>query len=248
MRMKKFAFLVFIGIFAFGMVAVGGARGEAAETQADPALFVVDGETDVQVARDSETIEPYPAVTQKASWKWYTYDEYEAHVKNMEFLKGGGKDPVWGHCSGMYAHFIESATRGAERDPAKLRQTLADIQNGIKVSRPKLILVATNGKWTGMNLTGWVNWYCYGYTFKDAAGKEVDLGLFETRDELFGALRQYYDEEIASGSLTKAEADGLYSRVAHNVRNVDEVPLTEKLLHYKSLYQKPLYNPFYFEG
>ncbi len=121
-----------------------------------------------------------------------------------------------------------------------------DIQNGIRISRPKLILVATPGKWTGQNLTGWVNWYCYGYTFKDAAGHEVDLGLFETRDELFAALRQYYDKEIAAGAMKKAEADGLYNKVAHNVRLIDEVPLKEKLVSYKNLYAKELYNPFYF--
>ena len=101
--------------------------------------------------------------------------------------------------------------------------------------------------WNGRNFEGWVKWYCFGYTFKDRDGNEVDLGLFETRDGLFAALRQYYDKETAAGRLTKEEADKLYNGIAHSVRHIDEVPLAEKLLHYKQLYYKQLFDPLYRE-
>jgi hypothetical protein len=61
--------------------------------------------------------------------------------------------------------------------------------------------------------------------------------LFETRDELFAALKQYYDNEIITGRLTKSE-DGLYNKIAQPVRNVDEAPLANKLLNPR------IYNPY----
>jgi hypothetical protein len=125
---------------------------------------------------------------------------------------------------------------GAERDSVILNQTLADIRNGIKVSRPITIFAKEGDGGVSDYPIGWVKWYAYSYSCKDRAGNEVDLGVFETRDGLFAALRQYYDREIAAGRIARAEADRLYNSIAHNVRNVDEVPLTEKLRNYRSLY------------
>jgi len=204
-------------------------------------LFVKDGDTAVKVTYDGTKAEAFPALAEKQAWQWYSYDEYAAHVKNIINLTNnvaGSRARVIGaDCDSCIipGDVVTAAMFGAERDPLKLIQTLTDIKNGIKVSRP-ITIYTKNGPNVADNNVGWVKWYVYSYSFKDKAGNEVDLGLFETRDGLFNALRQYYDREIAAGRLTKAEADRSYSRVAHGVRNVDEMPLQQKLLNYKKLY------------
>ena len=49
----------------------------------------------------------------------------------------------------------------------------------------------------------------------------MDLGLFETRETLFSALKQYQNKEAAAGRLIQKEADVLFSGITFPVRNVD---------------------------
>ncbi len=195
--MKRFAFGVLICAFVLGAFAVSGNLGFAAEADApagvvERTLFATNGENSVRVCYDSYTWETYPTDTEKENWKWYSEEEFAAHIEHLQFQKDGGRDPDWGKCCGIYSSIVDSSTNGAERNFTKLNQTLTDIKNGIKVSKPKTIFITRDAHDTGA-LVGWAQWYCYSYTVKDRTGKEVDLGPFETRDELFSALRQHYD-------------------------------------------------------
>jgi len=195
----------------------------AAESQPyrERMLFVTKGENTLKVTYDGETWEAYTAVTENENWRWYSYEEYAEHI---EYIKNARYDI----CTGSYADFMISSMRGAETDPAKLRQTLEDIKNGIKVSRPKMIYITHEAGPKG-DPAGWIHWYCYGYVFKDKAGNKVDLGLFETRDALFAALKQYCDTEVSAGRLTQREAARLFGKISHKTRNTDEEPLANKL-------------------
>lgn len=138
-------------------------------------------------------------------------------------------------------------TETALKERARYMQTLADINNGIKIAKFKQIFIQDPGpQFDSYNLNNLlpgnsrgciITWYCFSYSFTDPAGNEVDLGLFETRDQLFAALWQYYGQEVAEGRLTPAEATGLYNDIAHTTRNIDEAPLMEKLLNYQTYNQ-----------
>ena len=238
--MKKTVSLLFMCVFALTAAATAGAQ------YVERMIFVKDGDTAVKVSYDGQNSEAFPASVQKEAWRWYSYEEYAEHVKLINDVNNketGARSRSGGTnmdtCSvGSYAALINAASLGAERDIAKLNQTLADIKNGIRVSRPLTIFAKDGAGGVNDYIVGWVKFYVYSYSFKDKAGNTVDLGLHETRDSLFSALRQYYNKEIAASRLTGAEADRLYNGITHGVRNVDEMPLTEKLLKYRQLYDQ----------
>ena len=198
---------------------------------AERMLFATKGEHNVKVTYDGKTWATYLPILQEEYWSWYTYEEYEQFIESIkaeEFSASVGS---------VYPLSLITV----DKDLQKLEQTLADIANGIKVSKYKPIylvsgegpLIEVVGVSSSKSMqTSWIMWYCFGYTFTDSAGNEVDLGLFETRGALFAALKQYYDKEVAAGRLTQAEAANLYSKIAHPIRNADEVSLKEKLLDY----------------
>jgi beta-lactamase regulating signal transducer with metallopeptidase domain len=191
-------------------------------------LFVTRGESAVKVTYDGDTWAPYTPILQAEDWKWYTYDEY---LDFIEYIK----------TKQLCAEISPLTIKTMDKEMVKLDQTLKDIKNGIRVSKYKAIYISDGIKPLFLNhwpsesdpvattQINWIMWYCFGYTFIDKAGNEVDLGLFETRDQLFAALKQYYDNEVAAGRLTQDEAAGLYGHIAHKVRNNDEVPLADKL-------------------
>ena len=232
--MKK---TIILFLVSFIVIGIGWAQ-EPTTPYVERMLFVKDGDNAVKVTYNGQSWADFNTTAANQSWKWYSYEEYAEQMKVIKSAKrslAAGTD--CDTCNlGILAQIIGESMLGAERDPAKLDQTLADIKNGIKVSRPVTIITKNGAGGINDDTIGWVKWYCYNYTFKDRAGKTVDLGLFETRGELFSALRQYYDRETAAGRLTKSEADRLYNNIAHDVRNVDEVPLTEKLVVYRQLY------------
>ena len=224
MKMKKYslssiftAFILVAGVIMI-FATTKAATAVSVESPADyveKMLFVTQGETALKVTYDGATWAPYSP--EDETWAWYSSEEFEKLISRSVADNSG----VYQMLSGIYE---------SEGDPAKLRQTLADINNGIKVSKSKTVY-SKSGEGPGSALIGPISyfyWYCFGYTFTDQAGNTVDLGLFETRTELFAALKQYYDEEVISGNLTQSEADSLYNKIAHTVRNRDEVPLSDK--------------------
>ena len=200
-------------------------------------LFTTRDSAVVKVTYDGATWQAYSAATDRENWNWYTEQEYIEYMKQVAVWVQTQNCQDNKYSLDWNSLLANTSMRGVESDPVKLAQTLADIQNGIRVSKPKTIYLKYG---TGPNSEsiGWVHWYCYGYTFQDDAGKTVDLGLFETRDALFGALKRYYDGQVAAGTLTEAEAGLRYGKIAHNTRNLDEVPLPEKLLN------RHAYNPY----
>lgn len=197
-------------------------------------LFVTQGETDLKVTYDGVTWEYYHSASLKEeTWFWYTFEEFEEYMGLMATIPS----------------HTGPGLRGVKISMPVLEQTLVDIKNGIRVSKNKPILVShLAGPVAGFDRTAgyidfhpgtklrdtWIEWYCFGYTFKDKYGNTVDLGLFETRDELFAALRLCYDKEVQLCRMTQPEADGLYSQIAHSIRYADEVPLVVKLSNAKA--------------
>ena len=204
-------------------------------------LFATKGESALKVTYDGSTWENTPVIKENENWYWYSYEEYAEHIESI-ISKRNIQDSTH-DCMGLYSSQVNESMLGAEKDHEKLMQTLVDIKNGIRVSRPKTIFITEEtGPASGIlgrspinsQFEGWLQWYCYGYTFRDKAGNTVDLGLFETRDELFAAMKQYYDKEVAANRLTQLEADNLYKAVTHPVRNIDEEPLVQKLANLKN--------------
>jgi hypothetical protein len=243
--MKKFCIFLLIGIAVNTVFAQDVYK----------ILIAKDGENTVRISRDyiNENIEVYDISTRNEKWEWYTYEEFEyvimvAHEphKRVDYFRPPD-------C--VYDYLSHSMELGAERDKAILQQTLIDIKKGIKVSKPIGIAITTDGTIPDMlgcsygyspipcNYIGWANWYVYSYTFNDKAGKEVNLGVYETRGGLFNALKFYYNKEVLEGRMTKREANKFYKEIAHDVRNCDEVPLSDKLLNYKNLYNPYIYKP-----
>ena len=207
-------------------------------------LFAKDGENIIKVTSDHVSYETYHTVTQDINWEWFTYDEFDLKMKAaLEPRKYGYAEFPYGTYGTWIALWI-SMHIGPERNRDILKQTLHDIKKGIKVAKPLNVVITSDGlpvefiqyPQTAHNIVGWVNWYAYSYSFKDKSGNEVDLGIYETRDGLFNALRYYCEKEIASGRMTKREAKKFYKGIAHNVRNCDEVPLSDKMINYKKLY------------
>jgi len=232
-------------VTAGNAVAAGNSAASGAAADFTPAdspsyvermLFVTEGDTKLKATYDGNTWEVFSANTAKETWRWYSYEEFAEKIE----LIGKNNSGMEKICTTIYEDLVRSSMLGLERDAATLTQTLADIKNGIKVSRSKSIFVNDSTGPDG-NITGFIHWYCFGYTFQDRDGNEVDLGLFETRDALFAALREYYEKEVYSGRLTRAEAESQYGKVAHKARHVDEKPLAQKLNN-KEQYR--LGNPF----
>ena len=243
--MKKMLFKVLVCVILTGITTNAVYAQKALHTS----LVVKDGENIVKITRDfGENWEVYPTSTQNENWEWYTPEEFE-HVIVL------ARDPTkaewftWHPEYGPYDYISESIMYSAEREMAILQQTLKDIKKGIKVSKPVRICITSDGLSPALGLfystnwVGWAHWYVYGYTFTDKAGKEVDLGIYETRTGLFNALKFYCDKEVRAGRMTKREANRMYRGLAHNVRNCDEVPLSDKLFNYKKLYDPYLYKP-----
>jgi beta-lactamase regulating signal transducer with metallopeptidase domain len=182
-------------------------------------LFATKGETAVKVTYDGDTWQYYSCLLEDEEWSWYSSEEFSQLIERSE--------------SAAANNYLWSDIYQAEANKYKLAQTLEDIKNGIKVSKSKMIVVKEGAGPQSSLLssagTGYIFWYCFGYTFTDKAGNIVDLGLFETRSALFGALMSYYNEEVAAGRLTQTEANRLYIKIAHPVRNRDEIPLLNKL-------------------
>ena len=240
--MNKFCFLSLLVLIVAGNLT---ATEPSASGYVEKLFFITKGDSTLKVSYNGETWEVYNGNANEENWSWYTPEEYEEIIglfkdKEKEILQFtlsiivpsvSFKAPL-GEENRYYR-----ASLFAERDQAKLSQTLTDIKNGIKVSRPKTIYIKDGIDPMGA-FFGWVTWCCYSYSFQDSAGKEINLGPFETRDELFAALKQHYNSEVSSGRLTQTEADSFYAKLAHPVRNVDEAPLVKKLLNPK------LYNSF----
>jgi len=252
--MKKLIFFVLVSMIAIG-ISVNVVWAEDASRLSDK-LIVKDGETSFRRLiplgdNPMGDIEDYYIHAKNINWEWYTPEEFEYVImvarephKRVNFFRAP-ETLTW--------LYYDSMVLGAERDKKILEQTLKDIKKGIKVSKPIHITITNDGLNTSFpqppfttgitNLVGWANWYVYSYTFTDKAGKEVDLGIFETRGALFNALKFYCDAEVRAGRMTKREADRMYKGLAHNVRNSDEVSLSDKLLNFRKLYDPTLYNP-----
>jgi beta-lactamase regulating signal transducer with metallopeptidase domain len=231
MKIKRFSVITILAtvflVSGIGVVfATGEALPEALATDSGDSvsatenrdvprmLFVTSGERAVKVTYDGITWEPYPAITKVEDWKWYSYEEYESYMKLLT---------EYGH------YYYTWGVFGQERDLEIHLQTLEDIAKGIKVSKRKSIFINEGTGPQSYLREGLIDWYCFSYTFTDLHGNEVELGLFETRDELFADLKQYYDREVMVGNITFTEAEALYNNIAHQIRNSDEVPLSEKL-------------------
>ena len=182
-------------------------------------LFVTKGETALKVTYDGSTWEYYPCINEGEEWKWYSPEEFESLINLAK--------------ADNYSTYRWAGAYEAENDLTKLEQTLADINNGIKVSKSKIIFVADDigPQSVSSSTMRCFYWYCFGYSFTDKAGNTVDLGLFETRSALFAALKLYYDKEVIAGHLSQSEADRLFNKIAHPLRNHDEVSLLDKFIN-----------------
>ena len=251
--MKKF-FLILMCVILIGITTNVVWAEDASRLSGK--LVVKDGETSFRRViplgdNPIGDIEDYYIHAKDINWEWYTLDEFEYVImvarephKRVNFFRAP-ETLTW--------LYFDSAELGAERDKKILEQTLKDIKKGIKVSKPIEIYITDDGLYpesrsypfhTGpTNFVGWANWYVYSHTFTDKAGKEVDLGIYETRSGLFNALKFYCDAEVRAGRMTKREANRMYRGLAHNVRNCDEVALSDKLLNFRKLYDPTLYNP-----
>jgi len=180
------------------------------------------GKDALNVTYDGRNWEPYEPILENEYWFWWNYEEYKAEVDLIKELWTLGKS--WS----PYGDPPEDI----EREITLYTQTLEDIEKGIKVSKRKNIAVLP---YEGIDDIAPIYWYCFGYSFKNQCGNEVDLGLYETRDQLFAALKLYYDRESAEGRLTPAEADELYKQIAHSQRFPDEITLGEKMEYISKL-------------
>ena len=245
--MKKFAILALAGAIVTGIIA-NAAWARDPYLSLDERLVVKDGGNIVKIAKnreDPKETEVYHVSAQNVEWEWYTPDEFE-HV--IMIARDPNRSANIPHPpNNIHASLFFSMQLGAERDRKILEQTLEDIKKGIKVSKPIRIPVTNDGLIPVQNLStnfvGWAHWYVYGYTFTDKAGKEVDLGIYETRGGLFNALKYYCGKEVKAGRMTKEEADSLYNGIAHNVRNCDEAALSDKLVNFRKLYNPYLFIP-----
>ena len=245
--MKKTVFLVLLSILLIGITT-----NDVWAQQDDSRLrrlVAKDGTNIVKATWDYTNFENYHISVQNENWEWYTPEEFEKVIivaldpTKADDYRGWPPDSTFG----QYENIATSITLNAERDRATLQQTLNDIKKGIKVSKPIDIFITKDGLYPVLNritnFVGWAHWYVYSYTFTDKAGNKVDLGIYETRDGLFNALKFYCDKEARAGRMTKREANKLYGGLAHNVRNCDEVPLSDKLFNFRKLYNPYLWNP-----
>ena len=241
--MKRIFFRILVSIILIGIAANAVLADEVFERRT---FIVKDGESIVRITRDFTNYEVYHLSAQNVNWEWYTSDEFEYEI--MIAREPSKKVDWFGHADCLVDFLRDSIELRAERDKKILQQTLADIKKGIKVSKPIHVYITRDGlqPWGSLNATnlvGWAHWYVYGYTFTDKAGKEVDLGIYETRTGLFNALKFYCDKEVRAGRMTKREADRMYRGLAHNVRNCDEVALGDKLVNFRNLYNPYLFMP-----
>ena len=179
-------------------------------------LFVTKGATTYEITYDGVNWGLNMPALEDIDWPWYTYEEF------LEFVESAQAER-------QAAESFPKSLITVDKESLKLEQTLADIENGIKVSKYQPLYVR-KGSQTGAK-GEWIVWYCFAYSFMDKAGNEVNLGPFETRDQLFENLKDYYENEVAAGNLSHTEADIAYKKLAHSIRNNDEIPLKDKLLN-----------------
>jgi beta-lactamase regulating signal transducer with metallopeptidase domain len=104
-------------------------------------------------------------------------------------------------------------------------RTQENVGNGLKSPQPGTIFIKNGVGFRGPS-GKWMQWYTFGVP--DLASGRAESPLFETRDGLFVAVKQYYDSEVSAQTITQAEAELLYKKLVFLVRTMDEMTLLEK--------------------
>jgi beta-lactamase regulating signal transducer with metallopeptidase domain len=151
-----------------------------------------------------------------ADVEWWTNEEYSAFVDGQKTIL----PDLIGETGGYYdekgvLHEEIWTLEKVDEAISLYEQTLEDIRNGVKVSKP----VIDGGTMIGYSYSLNHNLnpsdppsigYSAGISLEN--GDTVNLGSFATEEERLAAVKSFCDEQVKTGNMTQQEADGFLSQ------------------------------------
>ena len=140
---------------------------------------------------------------------YWTYEEYKEYLEEQI--------PVWQSLIGAKyknekGEWVEWTQETVDQCIVQAKEELEAIKNGALVSRTIDGENNPNFGITINNLNSDVD-VAYTTTIMDQKGQEINLGSFPTEEERSTAIRNYCDEQIKLGNMTKEYAENLINEL-----------------------------------
>ena len=183
-------FELLLGIAMSAVVAFGGVSAFAA-----PLSSVIVRQNGNSVEQSYDNGVTWENYAYKETHDFFTYDEYAEWVKaEKEAIRKLVEAGEW-------------TQKQADEVVSHYNEVLSKIKDGLMVSKRKdynedQVLFSLP---EGMHTTGYQTVVYGGGTFKN-------FGPFETKEELYNALKEYSDDQVASGIMTQANANDLLKK------------------------------------
>lgn len=139
---------------------------------------------------------------------WWTYDEYKAWLDNERTTLPAliGQEYSYRDADGVLHNEVWTQER-VNAAIARYEQTLDSIRNGAKVSKTvdgddSIGMIMNPSVPPAVGCSAAIE-------FSD--GNIIDLGLYDTKGEVFQAVKDYCDKQVETGNMTRQEADKILS-------------------------------------
>ena len=141
--------------------------------------------------------------------EWWTYEEYKAwmeeEIKGLQSIAGDGK-PDYYDKDGVLREYTKKDLKEIEEI---YKDTLESIKNGNKVSKSvngnEDISIVYNNNDTEIESA-------YGIVITTESGEVIDVGSFNSEEELLEALEPYCKKLVEEGKITQKEADEILKK------------------------------------
>ncbi len=175
-----------------------------------------------QSSDGGKTWTDYEPYNDEAEFEWYTYDEYKKWLDNTKIelqqlveTKAIG----WTSSKGEFTWTQEIMDESIEM----YEKILQEIKDGARVSKTKIIDQWVENKEDGerlfssslfsMTSSNADSQALIGAVIDGKDGENINIGPYETLEELLSAANEYLEDEVEAKRLSKTEASEIYQKV-----------------------------------